>query len=323
MDEDLNPGDVTPTGRTQEETNLELARLDALEAELGLEDDGIHPDLPRAAVVAANPVKEAELEASKRGWVPKSKWVASGKEANQWVDAQTFNKRGEQFNKNLQTEVAQLKNKLAEFEGSARAFAEFQKGLLAQKDAELQTALRQLRLQHKEAIRNGDDDEALELEDKIDAARASAKAVIAEVKAPVADPNVKVENPVLDEWVEDGNQWFQENEKLRRYAVALGDQMIAAGEPDRGRKFLDKVAAKMREEFPKSFRAPKSGERPNDRVNGGSGGSGGAGGSSSGSSFNGKTSRDLPPADRALMRQFIAEGMYTEESYLKSYFSRN
>ena len=94
--------------------------------------------------------------------------------------------------------------------------------------------------------------------------------------------------------------------------------MIAAGETDRGRKFLDKVAAKIREEFPRSFRqAP--GTPPGDRVSGSS--AGGASGSPSGAG--GKTARDLPAADRALMRQFIADGMYTEAEFLKSYFSRN
>ena len=36
----------------------------------------------------------------------------------------------------------------------------------------------------------------------------------------------------------------------------------------------------------------------------------------------GKTVRDLPPRDLALMKQFVAEGLYTEETFLESYFSR-
>jgi hypothetical protein len=305
--------------RTQADIDAELAQLDEIDAELG-DDDGIAPGLPRAQVQADAGVRAAEAEASKRGWVPKAKWVQSGKPADQWVDAGTFNKRGEAFTKNLQTELASVRAELESFRGTAKAFQEFQKQMLAEKTAELDTALKQLRLQRTEAIREGDDELALELEDKIDEARANAKAVTAEVKAPVVDSNAKVENPVLDEWIADGNEWFQTNDKLRQYAVALGDQMIAAGEPDRGRKFLDKVATKMREEFPKSFRTP-AGSPPGDRVNGSGAGSGS--GSGAGASVGGRTARDLPANDRALMRQFIAEGMYTEKEFLESYFSRN
>lgn len=311
--------DNIPAARTQEDIAEELARLDEIDLEFG-DEDAPAPGLPRKAAVADEGVRAAENEASKKGWVPKAKWVQSGKPADQWVDAGTFNKRGEAFTKNLQTELASVRAELESFRGTAKSFQEFQKKMLADKQVELDGALKQLRLQRTEAIREGDDERALELEDEIDAARANAKAVATEVKIPPVDPNVKLENPVLDEWITDGNEWFQTNDKLRQYAIALGDQMINGGETDRGRKFLDKIAVKMREEFPKSFRAP-AGAPPGDRVSGSGVGSGGRSGA--GASVGGRTARDLPPADRDLMRQFISEGMYTEKEFLESYFSRN
>ena len=302
--------------RTQADIDLELQRLELLEAELG-EDDGIAPGLPKpAAPSAADATRQEELTASRKGWVPKAKWVSQGKDASQWVDAATFNKRGEAFVNNLQAELAAVRRELEEFKGTAKAFAQFQKELMAKKDDEHQLAMRQLRLQHKEAIRNGEDDEALRLEDQIDELKAGAAAVKAEVKAPTPNEPDPQTAMIVEEWVEDGNLWFRENDKLRKFALALGDQMIAAGETSRGREFLDKVGERMRKEFPKTFRG--TGSTPaGDKVSG----SGNAGGGSNTGSGN-YSARDLPAADRALMRQFIADGMYTEEEFLKSYFSR-
>lgn len=312
---DNNAGAVT---RTQADIDAELSRLDELNAELG-DDDGLEiPGLPaRTADVSAAARSEVD-RAARKGWTPKEKWVAQGKDPKDWVDAITFNKRGDAFTHNLQAEVEALKKKLADFEGTQAAFVEFQKGLVKKKDEELKVALTQLRLQRSEAIRNGEDEEALVLEDRIDAIKEQNRTANVEIRKNVKVPT-EAENMVVTEWIADGNQWFQDDGKLRDYAVALGDRMIAAGETDRGRKFLDKVAAKMREEFPRSFRTSSdSASRPNNRVSGGGNGDSGGSGNS-----NGKTARDLPSADRALMRQFIADGMYTEKEFLDSYFARN
>ena len=310
------------SARSQTDINEELARLDLINAELRTEDDDIHADLPRGtkpASPAPSAEQAAEELASRKGWVSKATWIAKGKPASQWTDAVTFNKRGDAFVTNLQAELAAVKAKLERFEGTAAEFEKFQKTQAVKQDSDSQAALRQLRLQHKEAIRNGEDEEALELEDQIDALKASTKAAVAEIKAAPAPPPAPQDSLLLDEWIEDGNSWFKENDKLRTYAVALGDKLIQGGETLRGRKFLDMIAEKMREEFPRSFRTTAA-PAASGRVSGG--GNGGAG-SSGAFSINGRTARDLPASDRALMRQFIEDGLYTEETFLKSYFTRN
>ncbi len=309
--------------RSQTDINEELARLDLINAELRTDGDDIHEDLPRGAKPTPPGIsteQAAEELASRKGWVSKATWIAKGKPASQWTDAATFNKRGDAFVANLQAELAAVKAKLERFEGTAAEFEKFQKTQAAKQDSESQTALRQLRLQHKEAIRNGEDDEALDLEDQIDALKASTKAAVAEIKAAPAPTPAPQDSLLLDEWIEDGNGWFKDNDKLRTYAVALGDKLIQGGETLRGRKFLDMIAEKMREEFPRSFRTAATPPATSGRVS--SGGNGGAG-SSGAASVNGRTARDLPASDRALMRQFIEDGLYTEETFLKSYFARN
>jgi len=257
---------------------------------------------------------KAVEEASRKGWVPKEQF--SGDPAK-WVDAKTFIERGERFNANLQREIKQLKEQIAGFEGTKKAFAKFHQESIAKKDAEMKEAIAELRLQRSAAIREGSDDEAIALEDRIDLLKEQQKELAKPVEQEAAAAGeakvVALTDPVLEEWVEDGNQWFKDEPKLRDYAIAIGDQLVKDGETARGRKFLDKVTALMAEEFPRRFKATQK-EAP--RVNAVEGA-----GNANGSGRVEKTERDLPPEDRKLMREFIAEGWTTKEAFLKSYFS--
>jgi hypothetical protein len=265
-------------------------------------------ELDKASTPDADAIA-ADREASRQGWVPKDKYKG---DPAKWVDAKTFIQRGERFNTNLQREVAELREQIKGFEGTKAAFKKFHEETLARKDEEFKTALVNLRVQRSEAIRNGEDEEAIALEDRIDAMKDAQKALKAVPAEPAKQPTAEITNPVMQEWLEDGNSWFNDDSKLRDYSVKLGEELLRAGETARGRKFLDLISEKMREDFPRYFRT--EGTRRAGAVESGSSGSGGGGG---------KTERDLPPEDLALMKQFVAEGWHTKESFLKSYFSRN
>lgn len=291
--------------RSSGEIESELASL----LESPVTDDSSQP--------AADPAIAA---ATLKGWVPKDQYKG---DPAKWVDASLFIDRGERFNHNLQREVSELKRKLDSFEGTKIAFKKFHEETLAAKDVELKTAIGELRLQRSQAIREGDDEVAIQLEDRIDLLKEeqrSVKALPASVEAPPANrtPGPNPEDPVLLEWIEDGNDWFQSDPKLRDYAVALGEDLIKGGITIRGRKFLDLVAEKMAEEFPRRFKAPVSAAM--SRQNPVEGSTRSPAASRSGASRN---EADLPPEDRALMTQFIKEGWTTKDAFLKSYFSRN
>lgn len=265
-------------------------------------------DLNRAAV----------LEASRKGWQPKSKFKGP---ADKWVDAATFLERGEKFNKNLQEKVAQLESKLAQFQGNAAQFAKFHEETIAKKQSELDEAIRQLRVQRSQATREGEDEVAVALEDRIEELKAEKQAVGKIEKPEEQEQRPAGPNPndlVLQEWAEDGNQWWNEEPRMQAYAVSLGESLIKSGETARGRPFLDKVAEQMRIQFPRYFRLKEG--NANSRKPQGAEGTGSR--SSVGKPVRGKTEADLPEVDRKLMEQFVSEGWTTREKFLDSYFSR-
>lgn len=298
-----------PVIRTAEEIEAELRTIEEPLTDTEEENDG--PEFEAARETAA-----AEDEASRKGWVPKDKYRG---DPAKWVDAKTFNARGERFATNLQREVESLKAKLESFEGTKAAFVKFHEDQMAKKDTEIEEAISALRVQRTQAIREGEDELAVQLEDRIDLLKDQQKEVkalpvVPETPKDKIDP--QLDNPLVIEWIEDGNQWFKDEPKLRDYALALGEDLIKNGETLRGRKFLDKVAGLMAEEFPRKFKQSQPAAGRNTTVESASGGR-------STTVAGGKTERDLPPEDRALMKQFIAEGWTTKEKFLASYWSRN
>lgn len=300
--------DPVVTTRTAAEIEAELEGLD-FSSDEGGED--------AAATIEAE-LAASESQATSQGWVAKDKYKGDPKK---WVDAKTFVDRGERFVTNLQQEVAVLRGKIEGFEGTKAAFVKFHEESITRKDAELKEAIASLRVQRSEAQRDGEHEQAIALEDRIDLLKdqqKELKAPIAQDAAPAAKPGLNMKDPMLLDWIEDGNQWFQDEPTLRDYAIVLGEQFISNGETVRGRAFLDKVAEAMKKEFPRRFRESSEGGMRN--AAGGSGNGGNRDSKNPGGA--GKTERDLPAEDQALMRQFIKEGWTTKEKFLTSYFSR-
>jgi hypothetical protein len=329
-----NPND-TPPGqpRTSAEIEAELMALTPPDREA-------LPDTPPSDPPAPKPNDEIELtpaekqyeadkaatavaetEAGRKGWVPRDQYKG---DPAKWVEAKAFLERGERFTANLQKEVAALKDKVASFEGTQKAFIKFHEETVARKNQEIKDAISSLRVQRSAATREGDDELAVQIEDRIELLK-DQQAELAKPPEQVKPdepqvPEVKpknVTNPVLDEWIADGHKWFEEDPVLRNYAIVIGDTMMKNGETVRGRKFLDKVAEKMREDFPRKFRQ-QSEDPAAPRVNAVEGA-----GNQPRVNSAAKTEKDLPEVDYQLMKQFIASGWTTKEKFLKSYFSTN
>ncbi len=284
--------------RTQADIDAEIAGIDTALADK-LAGDG-----------SSGSETEAEAKAGARGWVPKDKYKG---DPAKWKDAATFLQAGERFSGNLQREVNDLRAKLADFEGTKAQFIKFHEETVARKNDELKEAISALRVQRSQAIGDGEHQLAVEIEDRIDLLKGQQQ----EVKAlPVARPavdennNIDPNNPVLNEWIDDGNDWFRDDAKLRAFAVQLGSDMRKSGETAQGRKFLDKVTAQMAEEFPRKFAKSQT-----TRQNGVESGN------AASSSSSGHSVRDLPAEDLALMKDFIKKGWTTQEKFLANYFT--
>lgn len=324
----LDQSTIPPSGRTEAEIEAELESLSQVQLEQQLEQlDNPNADDKQPTAPKTKPEQSGEhdyeYEARRKGWMPLDKYTGP---EGKWVDAKTFVERGERFTKKLEDKIAQLESKIAGFEGTKAQFRKFFDDQMAKRDREHAEAITALRMQHKAAIRDGDDALAIELEDRIDVTKAQqaalkkeAEAAAAEKTADMAKPAGDEPNPVLLEWIADGNDWFQKDEILTNHAVNVGKALRAAGDKSDGRVFLEKIKSQVMVDFPRRFKAADTAPKPTSTDGGGAGGTQSAAGRAS----HGKTERDLPPEDLALMKQFIKDGLYTKESFLASYFKRN
>lgn len=311
-----------PNAHTQETIEEELASLQDLidnsdrDADDSLDDTPLDPlpssSSPDSATLAA------ETEAGGKGWVPKAAYKG---DPAKWVDAKTFLARGERFTVNLQKELAEVKAQLESFQGTKAAFIKFHEETLAKKDADLRDAIAALRIQRSQATADGEHDVAVEIEDRIELLkdqRTELKATPAVKEQPAPAHNgPDMNNPVMLEWIDDGHEWFRDDPQLQLYAVEIGNTLRTQGNKLMGRAFLDTVAAQVHADFPRRFKQNGKAQAGNTE------GAGNAGSNSGKQAYNGKTERDLPPADLRLMREFIADGYTTKEKFLTSYFARN
>ena len=240
-------------------------------------------------------------DASNKGWVPKDKYDG---DPSKWVDAKTFVERGKKFNVNLQREVDFLKNKVSQFEGTAKQAQKFYTEAMNRKDEEYSSAINELRKQKVEAMREGEDEQVIAIEDKIEILRDDRKkfkddAVLNE--APAQPPKE------LIDWVEDGNQWFKDDVKLQAYAVEMAKELQRKDGTLVGRKLLDRISEEIRSDFPNKF----GNQRRNSPSITES--------STVARSKNGKTEKDLPDEDRKIMKELVRSGHLTADQFLKEY----
>lgn len=252
-----------------------------------------------------------EAEARSQGWRPKEEFTG---DPDKWVDASTFVDRGNSFKSNLVNKVAALEKQIEAFKGTAAQFAKHHKDTMEKKDKELAAAIRQLKIQKSEAAADGDHQAAVEYEDRIDTLnqeRAEAKRLeeeaLAQAQAAAKAAEAPQVDPILQAWIEDGNEWFDNDPKLRRYAMGVAGQLREDGTKLTGRPFLDRILLEVKADFPEKFTNPNRGKAA--AVDTGA----------AGKSKTGRTAADLPEEDRTLMKRFVKEGLLTEKQFLADY----
>jgi acid stress-induced BolA-like protein IbaG/YrbA len=259
-----------------------------------------------AAPQERNISPETDMLARAQGWRPQAEYTG---DPDKWVEADLFVERGRNFNSKLKADLAAVQKELATFKGTAEAFAKFHKETMAAKDKEFDAAIRTLRLRKAEASGDGEHETVLTIEDQIETIQQKKQELKAELSATVPPATTEV-HPIFAEWVADGNEWFNNDPKLRQYSMLVAQEFRDSGDTTQGRKFMDKVTEKMKEEFPAKFGNP-------NRLRPGAVAAGSASAASAG-----KSERDLPAVDRELMNKFVKDKLMTKEAFLKDYFSR-
>ena len=256
-----------------------------------------------------------EEEAQAQGWVPKEKY--RGDEAD-WVDAETFVRRGREIlpivrknNERLLKELKEAKDAAEEARSAAREFKQFQKEQYERKAKELEAQVDQLKQAKRDAISSGDGDRVLAIDDALDdikEQRQEAKQAVKEAEAAAreAEKAPQTLDPALNNWL-GKNEWFGTDTRLTGIANGIGEA-IRKETGLQGQAFLDRLDEELAQYVPDKFgkkRTPNpmdsapAGNRPTPK---------------------GKRSYDALPSDaKAACDKFVKQGLMTKEEYVQSY----
>jgi hypothetical protein len=203
-----------------------------------------------------------EKEARVFGWVPKEEFRGS---EDDWVDADTFVKRGKEINpilrKNNETLLKKLEEQAKQIEkirADAEKFKEFQKESFERKKIELEAQIVDLKSQKRAAIAEGNGDLVVDLDDRIDELKEAQREAKAESKTPPpqTEPTPVALDPEISAWL-DRNKWFGQDTEMTEMSNALGATVRKQFPHLSGREFLDKIDEKLAEYFPEKFMGKK------------------------------------------------------------------
>lgn len=263
---------------------------------------------------------EVRHEAESQGWVPKERFRGN---ENDWVDAETFVKRGREIlpilrknNENLIKDLNQTKEQLKEFREAAEEFKRFQRESYERKATDYERRIQEIKDSRAQAITDGDGQKVNALDDALDEAKESfreAKQAVKDVvstKEPVATETAATIDPSLQLWL-DRNNWFGEDRRMTSIANGIGESLRLEFPGLKGQPFLDKLDEVLVEEFPNKFGGSKKSVSAS-RVESGSG-------RQSRSSSNAQSYDNLPSTAKDACDRFVKQKLMTREQYVQDY----
>jgi hypothetical protein len=266
--------------------------------------------------VAPEVVREAESQ----GWVPKERY--RGNESD-WVDAETFVKRGREIlpilrknNENLIKDLNATKEQLKEFREAAEEFKKFQREAYERKAQEYETRIQEIKQSRAQAISDGDGQKVNALDDALDQAKdelKEAKQAAKDAEKAPTTPDLQETNaaidPGLQAWL-DRNTWFGQDKRMTSIVNGIGESLRLEFPLLKGQQFLEKLDEVLAEEFPNKFGGNK--QAPASRVESGSGRQGR-------SSGNSRSYDNLPSEAKAACDRFVKQKLMTREQYVADF----
>jgi hypothetical protein len=267
--------------------------------------------------VTSNEVSpEVQHEAESQGWVPKERF--RGNESD-WVDADTFVKRGREIlpilrknNENLIKDLQATKDQLKEFREAAEEFKKFQRESYERKAQEYEGQIREIKESRAQAISDGDGQKVNALDDALDQAKENFKEAKQSVRDVVSakepEPTPEAIDPNLQAWL-DRNTWFGQDKRLTAVVNGVGESLRLELPLLKGQAFLDKLDEVLAEEFPNKFGKKQS---PSSRVESGSGRQSRSGG-------NAQSYDNLPSEAKSACDRFVKQKLMTREQYVADF----
>ena len=200
---------------------------------------------------------EEEIQAKEGGWKPKDEWEGAPEE---WVTAKQFLRNGEYLRK-----IHNQNRKIKQLDDVVTTLAKQQKKIF---DAGYDKAKKELKLQLREANREGDDATAEVIEDRLEKLEErkveDTKALeVKEEKAPIVAPE-------FESWVK-RNDWFVKHSEMRAYAEAEGIKHAMENPHKTNTEIYAYVTETVKKRFPERFgMAKKTTLKRESPVDGGS-----------------------------------------------------
>lgn len=255
-------------------------------------------------------------EASAQGWVAKEHY--RGNETD-WVDAETFVKRGKEImpilrknNEKLLKELKEARAIAEEARTTAKEFQKFQKEQYERKAKDLEAQLVQLKQAKRDAVSSGDGDRVVEIDDAMDLIREDVAAAKAEAnRQPEPSPQSTPQpDENLQAWL-DKNPWFGQDKRITDVTNAIGKSITEEFPTLKGKAFLDKLDEELALTYPEKF-GKKTRANPMD---------GSSASLTSGRPASAKKSYENLPADaKAACDRFLKNGLIkSKEQYVAEY----
>lgn len=242
---------------------------------------------------------EDEISASSKGWVAEEEWVEQGKDAKAWKDAGEFLRSGDLYDKlhKQNRHIRQLQKQL---------------GMIAEQltktsEVEWNKAYESLKKQFALAVKDGETEDVLELQDKLEQMK-ELKTVPEDKNA--QDPDLQ---RTIDEW-QTKNSWYGDDADKTDYANGIG-KVLEQQHPDWSLdEVLEEVTNKVSKVFPakKSKRSSAAVAAPRRSAR------------AKGSPGKGLPSANqLPDEVRPVYEMLVTDGDLTHEQYMKDYMAAN
>jgi len=232
-------------------------------------------------------MKEDDLlsEAMKQGYNPDFDGE-NKKTPKQFLEvAYSHNKMLKERNEALSGQVDQLNDKL-------NSVIQFQSEM---KQKAVEKAIRELKSERTEAIKDGDIDKVETLDQEIS-------------KQEVVKPE---NNIILDQWIS-RNPWYQADEDLGIEADIIAQQLQGTGRFQANdsdyERLLKQVEIRVKKQFPDKFKNPKKDNPPEVEE-----------GRNSSQRQSSKTFAELPADAKRACEQFVKDKVMTKEQYLEIY----
>lgn len=231
---------------------------------------------------------QVQEEALSQGWVPKEEFEG---DAERWVDAGEFVRRGELFRK-IESQSKELKD-------VKKALNELAKHNAKVREVEYTRALEALKSQKKTALAEGDGDRVVDIDDRIDLVKDQQKQLANQV---IQEIREEVLNPELTAWI-GKNGWYETDKKMRAYADSVGVQLHQEGLSPT--QVLKEVEKEVRERFKEKFRNPNR-DKP-----------GAVEGAVPRSGRTSESEMELSDTEKTIMKTLVDGGHLTKEEYMK------